>query len=324
MQPQPNRRRVSPTAIVIVPLAVALVLTLFAWPSARLEPRDLPVGIAGPAQAVAPVEQRLAAADGSFDVHRYADEASARQAVEDRDVYGAVAMTPAGPKVLTASAGSRTVAQMLTRAADEAGGPVHQAGAPVQDVVPDTAASSALPSSVLPLVIAGSVAGLLAIFLATGFVSRLALLATGSILGGIAAAVVLQTWLDVVNGDWVASAAGLGLTIMATASVVAGMHALIGQAGAMIAGVTMALIGNPFAGASSAPELLPQPVGAIGQLMPPGAGANLLRSTGFFDGAAALGHVAVLSAWALAGLATLLLAGLRRRRPVPAAIPQPA
>ena len=79
MQPQPNRRRFSPTAIVIVPLVVALVMTLFAWPSARLEPRDLPVGIAGPATAVAPVEQRLAAADGSFDLHRYADEASARQ-----------------------------------------------------------------------------------------------------------------------------------------------------------------------------------------------------------------------------------------------------
>jgi hypothetical protein len=323
MQPQPNRRRLSPTAILIVPLAVALVMTLFAWPSARLEPRDLPVGVAGPATAVKPIEQRMAAADGSFDVHRYADEAAARQAIEDRDVYGAVVMTPSGPKALTASAASRTVAQTLTRAANEALSP-RPVGAPVQDVVPDGAASSALPSSVLPLVIAGSVAGLLSIFLATGFASRLVLLATGSILGGMAAALVLQTWLDVVGGDWVANAGGLGLTIMATAAVVAAGHALMGQAGAMIAGVTMTLIGNPFAGASSAPELLPQPVGAIGQLMPPGAGVNLLRSTGFFDGAGATGHVAVLGAWALAGLTVLLLVALRGRRPARAAIPQPA
>ena len=49
----------------------------------------------------------------------------------------------------------------------------------------------------------------------------------------------------------------------------------------------MVLIGNPFSGVGSAPELLPQPIGAIGQLMPPGAGGNLLRSTGFFDGAGA-------------------------------------
>jgi|SRR6266511_627292 hypothetical protein len=35
----------------LVPLAVALVMTLFAWPSARLEPRDLPVGVADQAGA---------------------------------------------------------------------------------------------------------------------------------------------------------------------------------------------------------------------------------------------------------------------------------
>jgi hypothetical protein len=48
--------------------------------------------------------------------------------------------------------------------------------------------------------------------------------------------------------------------------------------------------------------------------MPPGAGGNLLRSTGFFDRAAAGGHAAVLVAWTLAGLAVLLAAGARHRR----------
>jgi hypothetical protein len=98
-------------------------MTLFAWPSARLEPRDLPVGVAGPARATKPIEQRIAAADGSFDVHRYADEAAARRAIEDRDIHGAVVMTPSGPKALTASAASRTVAQTLTRPANEAVSP---------------------------------------------------------------------------------------------------------------------------------------------------------------------------------------------------------
>ena len=32
-----------------MPVVVAIVLTLFAWPSARLEPRDLPIGVVGPA-----------------------------------------------------------------------------------------------------------------------------------------------------------------------------------------------------------------------------------------------------------------------------------
>ncbi len=47
----------------------------------------------------------------------------------------------------------------------------------------------------LPLVIAGSIAGVLAVFLATGFASRLVLLATASVLGGLTGNLVLQSWL---------------------------------------------------------------------------------------------------------------------------------
>ena len=57
--------------------------------------------------------------------------------------------------------------------------------------------------------------------------------------------------------------------------------------------------------------MLPRPAGAIGQLMPPGAGAHLLRSTAFFDGAAAAGHAAVLAGWALLGLCALAVAARR-------------
>ena len=65
----------------------------------------------------------------------------------------------------------------------------------------------------------------------------------------------------------------------------------------------MIFIGNPFSAAATAPELLPEPVGGLGQLLPPGAGANLLRSTGFFDGAGSVEHIAVLAVWAGLGLA---------------------
>ena len=81
----------------------------------------------------------------------------------------------------------------------------------------------------------------------------------------------------------------------------------------------MVLIGNPFSGVGSAPEMLPQPVGGLGQLLPPGAGGNLLRSTGFFDGAAAAEFVLVLGVWTLMGLGALFVAAARERRaPVPA------
>jgi predicted RNA-binding Zn ribbon-like protein len=315
--------RPSPAAIIIVPLAVALVLTLFAWPNARLEPRDLPIGVAGAPAAAEAVEQRLAAREGAFDIHRYSDEAAARRAIEDREVYGAFVVTRAGAEVLVATAASPAVAQMLTHAAS--GGGATGAGAvPVRDVVAASPAGGALASSVLPLVIAGLLTGAAAATLASGALACAGLVVAGSILAGVVATAIVHSWLDVVQGSWAANAAVLSLTVLAIASVVAGLEALLGKAGLAVAALTMILIGNPFSGVGTAPEMLPEPAGAIGQLLPPGAGGNLLRSTGFFDGAAAGEHVTVLVVWVLVGLAALLVAGVRDRPPATARAPVPA
>jgi hypothetical protein len=127
-------------------------------------------------------------------------------------------------------------------------------------------------------------------------------------------ALVVQSWLEVVGGEWLANVGALGLTVLAVAAAVAGLYALLGERGALLGALTMVLVGNPFSGVGSTPELLPQPIGGLGQLMPPGAGANLLRSTGFFAGAAAADHLTVLATWALAGLALLPVAAKRRER----------
>jgi hypothetical protein len=288
-------------AILIVPLIAALVLTLFAWPSARMGPRELPVGVAGPPG----IEQRLPA--GAFDVHRYRDERAARAAIELREIYGAFVATPAGPKVLIASAASPAVAQMLTHGA---------AAAPVEDVVPAPRASGGLAASVLPLVLAGVLTGALVSLLAAGAWRRTGLLVAGATLTGLTATLIVQSWLGVVGGDWWANCAALSLTVLAIAAVVSGLEALLGKAGIALAAVTMIFVGNPFSGVAASPEMLPSGAGTLGQLLPPGAGGNLVRSTGFFDGAAAGGHVAVLAVWVLAGLALLGLASLRRRDPV--------
>jgi hypothetical protein len=302
-----SEHRPPAAAMLVVPLVVALVLSLFAWPSANLEPRDLPVGVAGPAAATGAIEERLAGRDGAFELHRYAGEAAAREAIEEREVYGAFVVTPAGPKVLTASAASTAVTQLLTHAAAEA-------GAEVEDVVTAGPRATALASSVLPLVIAGILIGVLGVLAASAGLGRAGLVVAGSVLTGLTATAIVQGWLDVVEGDWIANAGALSLTILAIAATVAGLHALMGKAGLAIGALTMIFIGNPFSAVGSAPELLPPPAGTIGQLLPPGAGGNLLRSTGFFDGAGATGHLTVLAIWVAAGLALLLAAELRGRR----------
>jgi hypothetical protein len=312
-------------AILLVPIVVALVLTLFMWPQARSEPRDLPLGIAGPTAATGPIEAKLTRLGDAFEVHRYTDGASARAAIEDRSVYGAIVAGPAGVALLTASAGSPVVARLFQEqfAAPTAagnGGSDQPVAARVIDVVPadpNDPRGAALSALVLPLLLAGILTGaLVARVTVPGLVQALALVCA-SVLAGLAAVVIAEGWLGAIEGSWVANAGVLSLTVLAVAFPVAGLVALVGLPGIGVAAVLMVLIGNPWSGIGSAPGLLPRPIGDIGQLFPPGAGGNALRSTAFFDGARSGGHLLVLIAWAVLGLA-LMGAGAYRRQRAPA------
>jgi hypothetical protein len=332
----PHGRRGLVAVVVLVPVLAGLALAAFAWPAARLAPRDLPVGVVAPAAAGDAVEQRLAQAGDAVEVRRFADPAAARAAIADREVYGAVVVAPEGTTVLTASAASPLVAQLLQQAADQLPGaaPGGPGAAPAQppgaaargpaaaparvvDVVPadpDDPRGAALAASVLPLVLAGMAAGVL-VWLAGGpGLGGWAALVTASAAAGLVAVGIAQGWLGVLGGDWPVNAGVLGLTVLAVGAAVAGLGALAGRAGAALGALLMVLVGNPLSGVSSAPELLPQPAGAIGQLLPPGAGGSLLRSTAFFDGAGAAAPLTVLAAWIGLGLLATGVAALRRRR----------
>ncbi|MFE6889321.1 ABC transporter permease [Streptomyces sp. NPDC057694] len=311
----PALTRKSAATILLVPLLAALALWAFAWPATRTAPRDLPLGVAGPPAATAPLARQLDARKGSFEIHRYADEAAARAAIEDRAVYGAVVVTPGGPKLLTASAASPVVAQLLEQAVTAQA----PAGTKVTtvDVVPAPAADprgSALSSSVLPLAIAGVAGGsVVTLFRLRGVRAALTLVLASAVVG-IAAAALADSWLGVLTGDWWAQAGVLGLSSLAVGATVAGLAALIGPAGIGVGALLMVLLGNPFSGVASAPQLLPEPVGSLGQLLPPGAGGTLLRSVAYFDGARAGAPAITLAAWAGLGLLAVLLGGLRARR----------
>ncbi|MEV8592196.1 ABC transporter permease [Streptomyces sp. NPDC052012] len=310
-----SRRRTA-AVLVLIPALVALALWAFAWPAARTAPRDLPLGVAGPAAATAPVEQRLAQRRGAFDLHRYADETAARKAIEDREVYGAIVVTPQGPKLLTATAAGPAVAQTLQQAV------AHQAsasGTPVTtvDVVPAAAQDprgAALTASVLPLALAGIGTGAAVTLLGLRGVRAGTALAACAALVGVVATALAQSWLEAVPGNWWAVAGTFTMATLAMGAAVAGLAALLGRAGIALGGLLIMLLGNPFSGAASAPEMLPEPAGAIGQWLPPGAGVTLLRSVSFFDGAAAAGPALTLTWWAVLGLGAVLLGGALERR----------
>jgi hypothetical protein len=172
----------------------------------------------------------------------------------------------------------------------------------------------------LALVITSIVGGLVLTLPAASAPWRLGGLGLFALGGGAATAAIAQSWLAIVPGGYCAVAAVTGLIALAVSAAVAGLGSLAGRAGRAAAGLglgaaAMMVLGNPFSGAASAPEMLPRPWGQIGQWLPPGAGATLLRSVAYFDGARSAGLWATLAIWAVAGLAMVTLsAGLGHRR----------
>ncbi|WP_069164322.1 hypothetical protein [Nocardia altamirensis] len=294
-------------------LLQALMLIAFAWPAANIAPRDVPLAVTGP-QAEMIVGTLAGHSPGAFDISRPADEAAARAAIADREVYGAIVTGDGAPKVLIASGASPAVAQQLTQIGQQLSG----AQAPrVEDVVAadaDDPRGAAFGAMVLPLVMSGITAGVLLSLVIPTVRGKLVGLAAFGVVGGLLSMEIVHGWMSVIPGTYLVLSAAAGLVSFAVAAAVVGLAGAIGQAGIGIAALTMLLIGNPFSAATSAPELLPQPWGAIGQYLPPGAAASLIRSVAFFDGAGAAAPLTILLVWSVAAIALLGVGALRAKR----------
>jgi hypothetical protein len=304
-------------AVVVLTTITSVLLIAFAWPSVRSSVHDVPIAAAGPTTAVAQVrtalEQRV---PGGFDITEVADTASAEQLIRDRQVYGAIDLSSGTPQVIVASAASTAVAQTLQTMATGLGQDGN-AGTPV--AVRDLAALPAddprgagLSAGALPLVMGGLLAAVLLTRLVRDTGRRVAATLAFAITGGLAVAGILQFWFGSLSGSYPANAGAVALSTAAVSLTVLGLESVFGYAGIGIGAVIMMLIGNPLSGTATAPEMLPGWSGALGQLLPPGAGGRLLRSTAFFDGRGATPAVTVLVVWAALGAVLCLIGGLRR------------
>jgi hypothetical protein len=296
---------------VAVSVAIGLLVSWFAWPAKELAPRDLPVVVAGPAPAATAFADRLhQARPGAFDVSLASDAGAADAALRDRLAYAAFLIGPDGVSLHTASGASPTVAALLTSAVQELSG-----GRPVTavDVVPGSPADprgAGFAAGFLPLVLAGMLAGILLALVVPAKGARLIGLGTVAVLAGAVGAGVLSG-LDVLTGPYLAEAGVLAVLTLAISATVAGLASLLGRVGIGLGVLTVFLFANPISAVAAAPELLPQPWGAIGQFLPPGAGATLLRSAAFFDGAGSAAALWTLITWAAAGLVLLALGRAR-------------
>jgi hypothetical protein len=300
------------TGVVVgLTIALAIIAIAFALPAARSKPHDVPIGAAGPqaGQVSAMLQQN---APGAFAVTSYPDETALRAAIRDRDVYGGIA-----PRTLLIATGaSPTVAQLLTQVGN---GIAQHAGVPlrVEDLAPptpDDPRGAGLAASVLPITLAGLLPAIALVLLLKREVwTRFFATVVFSILAALTITVILRDVLGSIDQNFWGVAGGLTLGVLAAGLAVLGLGSLFGRVGLAVGALLALLVGNPLSGLTTAPEMLPSGWGTLGQYLPQGANATLLRSTAFFDGAGAGTAITVLTCWAVAGAVLIAIAAFRQR-----------
>jgi hypothetical protein len=299
---------------VLVALAavLALIAIAFALPAAKSKPHDVPIGAVGPPAASGQVTDMLEnSASGAFALTIYPNEAALRGAIRDRDVYGGVVVQPESRTLLTATGASPTVAQLLTQFGN---GMAQQTGVPLhtEDLAPPPSGDprgTGLAAAALPITLAGFLP-VVALSLVVRRDVRIRIAATAGFcaLAGTTITAVMRYALGSIDQNFWAVAGGLTLGALAAGLLILGLSELFGRVGLVCGTLLALLVGNPLSGLTSAPELLPSGWGTLGQFLPQGANARLLRSTAFFDGAGASTAIAVLTCWAVVGSLIIVIA----------------
>lgn len=297
--------------IVGVAALLAAMVTAFALPAANSAPHGVPVGVVAPeAQA-----ERLSEQLDGFDVTRYVDVEAASEAIEQRDIYGALVVDGQNVNALVASAASPAVATAITAMADkisDSTGGTSQV-TDIRSFPPDDPKGAGLAAGALPLALGGWIGAMVIMLLIHSSGMRLLAAVGIAVVGGPVLVATLTYVIGTFDGNfWLTSLAAM-LGIAATCFAVLGLRELLGGLGLGIAAILLIFLGNPLSGLASAPEMLPTPWGFIGQLLPPGATGTMLRDVAFFDSNGAAHSIIVLFCWLLGGLA-LYLVGVQRNK----------
>lgn len=316
----------------VVGVIVALALgAAYMSISSDQRPRDLPVAAVGPAEAAKALEAK---APGELSVRPVPDRAAARQAIAERDVYGAVVLSREGVReLMIAPAANLSVSNTLRKTL---GRPTSGNVPRITDVgpLPDEDSGGLDVGLLVQILLLG---GTVAVVGFGRFVPRfrgdprrgvlpLASLAGYSLLFGLALALMTEAFGVGTEAAFLERFLALSLISSAVAVSTAALVALIGPLGSAVAGVLYFLLGAQISGAGAAPEFLPPFWSDLGQALPAGAGTSLLRSVFYFPDSSTGESIAILAAYAGVGLAVLLVLNLvhARRRSVAAAVPVPA
>lgn len=184
----------------------------------------------------------------------------------------------------------------------------------ITDVVPlseDDPSGAGLAIAGLPLTIGGIVGGVLTSMLVHSRRMRAVSVIVYGAVGGVALALILQSWFGILQGNFGLNVLAAGLAIASTAGLINGFVSLIGSGGIAIGAVLTMFIGNPIASLNQPKEFLAGSWGDIGQFFVPGASGALLRDLSYFPDAVMTAQWWALIGWFVLGIVLILVGHLK-------------
>ncbi|MFI9057399.1 DUF3533 domain-containing protein [Streptomyces sp. or20] len=322
------KNAVTPRAALLVIGVLGLQLLFIASYVGALhkpKPTDVAFGVVAPQQVSQQLVDRLDELPGGpLDPRTVSSAAEAREQIMNRDIDGALIVSPEGrtDTLLVASGGGAALTTSLERILTEVDAS-QQRSVRTVDVAPASGEDFNGLSSFY-LVIGWCVGGYLCasiLAISAGAkpanrqraVIRTGAMALYSIAGGIGGAIIIGPILGALPGSfW--GLAGLGaLVVFAVGMTTLALEALTGIVGIGLAVLIIVIAGNPSAGGAFPLPMLPDFWRTIGPGLPPGAGTWVARSIAYFQGNAVTGPLLVLSAWAVVGTALTLLLSMRHQ-----------
>ncbi|MFG3253696.1 ABC transporter permease [Streptomyces sp. NPDC048172] len=303
-----------PASVLVLILAAAagLFAGSYTYAMANPTPHHIPTAVVGKAESqrdrAAFIQGMEKALGSSLELHHYASQAEAEDAIERQEVFAVMrAERPKGVELDISSASGSSVAQLLQQAGPQVGKKI---GVEVQvrDLKPlgkGDPRGLAIFYISLAAVIIGFVGAIQLSVHARALnpPERIAFTVAYALLGGFVIAAVVDWGLDAVQLPFVQSWMILALTMFTSGMVFTMFNTLFGRWAMVPTWGVMVLLGNPSSGGAVSWPLLPSVLGEIGRWLPPGASVNAQHTAVYFPGHQLAQPYLVLAAWALVSCA---------------------
>lgn len=310
--------------VVGVSLLGSLIALTFLGALHSPKPNGVDLGVVAPSPVASALADKLdAAVEDAFDVTTFTTAEAARSAVLDREIDAAFAPGPQASTLLVAGAGGAigktNLTELFRGITAEMGGSLQ-----VEDVRPLPANDRAGLSPFLltvSVLIPSLLLGVALCLGAPGASGRQRLV--GSIVGacllGLLNTAVADFVFGTLTGHYWALAGVAALTSLAISAPIIALHWLLGVPGIGVGALLFLVLGMPTTGAAIGPDYIPEAFQVFTTTFPAGEAIPVIRNIAYFDAADISTNVLLLTCWALASAAVLLL--WRPRNSGPTALP---